>query len=127
MKRGAKDTASLADSFEKLYGEVPQDISNLRSCNSSSSNSDGGKNNSSFVPKANIAKNIPLGVVNEQSGVVNFLKRHLPSSDQKEIKGELKKTFALHTQKGGKMKKPQPKRKGKYLVSAMFNLEEGNW
>lgn len=118
MNRAGKDTASLADSFGKLYGDLPQDITNLPSC-SGSSNSDGGKNNRSFAPKAksSIAKNIPLEVVTEKSDVVDFLKRHLPPSDQKEIKPELKKTFALHKQKGGKIKKPQPKRKGKYLTA----------
>ena len=119
MNRAGKDTASLADSFEKLYGDLPQEITNLPSGSSGGGNSDGGKNNSSFVPKTNssIAKNIPLEIVTEKSDVGDFLKRHLPPSDQKEIKAELKKTFALHKQKGGKIKKPQPKRKGKYLTA----------
>jgi ribonuclease P protein subunit POP4 len=51
------------------------------------------------------------------SGVVSFLIEHLPRSDHKEIEDELKKTFPLHNQKGGKIKKPQPKRKGKYLTA----------
>ena len=110
----AKDTASVADSFEKLYGDLPSEIglnnSNISNVHSSS------VRNSSPVPNRATDKS-KLESSDKDSRLVTFLKEQLPRSDHKEVEGELKKTFPLHKQKGGKIKKPQPRRKGKYLTA----------
>jgi len=104
----SKDTNSVADSFQKLYSELPQEIGlqvsnpSLKEANITASNS---KSNL-YDPK-----------LKDKPKVVSFLKEYLPRSDHKEIEDELRKTFPLHKQKGGKIKKPQPKRKGKYLTA----------
>ena len=110
----AKDTASVADSFEKLYGDLPSEIG-LKTSNSSNAHS-GSVRNSSPVPNRATDKS-RLEVSDKDSRLVTFLKEQLPRSDHKEVEGELKKTFPLHKQKGGKIKKPQPRRKGKYLTA----------
>ena len=109
----SKDTTSVADSFQKLYGDLPVQIS-IQSSIECNPENDSTARKSPF--NQNIA-NSQSTAQEEDSEVVGFLKEHLPRSDHKEIKDELKKTFPLHKQKGGKIKKPQPKRKGKYLTA----------
>ena len=105
-----KDTDRVAESFKKLYGELPSEIIiQLPTSNSEASCTASNKSQTSKV----VNKNNP----EEESELASFLKQHLPRSDHNEIEGELKKTFPLYKQKGGKIKKPQPKRKGKYLTS----------
>ena len=105
-KQNAKDTKGLADTFQKLYSELPRELEVMSYPESNQ-------------PNVNFrtTQHLNESVSNDNLEVVSFLKKYLPRSDHKEIDGELKKTFALHKQKGGKIKKPQPKRKGKYLTS----------
>ena len=76
----------------------------------------GSVRNSSSDPNR-ITGNSKLEGGDKDSRLASFLKQQLPRSDRKEVEGELKKTFPLHKQKGGKIKKPQPRRKGKYLTA----------
>ena len=105
-KQNTKDTKGLADTFQKLYSELPRELEVMSNPEVNQLNV-----NSKTSQHSNES------VSNDNLEVVSFLKKYLPRSDHKEIDGELKKTFALHKQKGGKIKKPQPKRKGKYLTS----------
>ena len=105
-KQNTKDTKGLADTFQKLYSELPRELEVMSNPEVNQLNV-----NSKTTQHSNES------VSNDNLEVVSFLKKYLPRSDHKEIDGELKKTFALHKQKGGKIKKPQPKRKGKYLTS----------
>lgn len=109
-RKGSKDTASVAASFKKLYEELPLEIS----IPSSGSNLEKTNNK---TPSRQMVKSIPYFDDSGNSSLKTFLKEQLPRSDQKEINEELKKTFPLHKQKGAKIKKPQPKRKGKYLTA----------
>ena len=85
------NSAKIADSFEKLYSALPKDLKTPPSNSSDQTN-------------------------NEQ--LKDFLKSKLPGSDQKEIDGELRKTFNFHSQPGKKIKMAQPrKKKGKYLTA----------
>lgn len=103
-----KDTNKVANSFQKLYGELPPPI-DIKSSSPASENID------SDIKTSQSNKNALNS--ESESGVIGFLKTYLPTSDHKEIKGELKKTYPLHKQKGGKIKTPQSKRKGKYLTA----------
>ena len=105
-KQNVKDTKGLADTFQKLYSELPRELEVM-------SNPEVNQLN----VNVKTTQHSNESVSNDNLEVVSFLKKYLPRSDHKEIDGELKKTFALHKQKGGKIKKPQPKRKGKYLTS----------
>lgn len=108
LSENKKDTNSVADTFQKLYSVLPSQIDiqvpNL-----------GSKEDNSIA--SNFRSNLNDPKFEVESEVVGFLKGYLPRSDHKEIKDELKKTFPLHNQKGGKIKKPQSKRKGKYLTA----------
>ena len=106
-KQSSKDTKGLADTFQKLYSELPRELEVVVS--------NPEENQQNVNSKTTQHSN--ESVSNDNLEVVSFLKKYLPRSDHKEIDGELKKTYALHKQKGGKIKKPQPKRKGKYLTS----------
>ena len=106
-----KDSDSVAESFKKLYGELPSEI-NIQYPSSINS-----ENSCSTSNKSQTCKEVNKKYSEERSELESFLKQHLPRSDHNEIEGELKKTFPLHKQKGGKIKKTQPKRKGKYLTS----------
>ena len=101
-----KDTSNIADSFQKLYGELPLPI-DIKSSSSASENIDN---------HIKISQSNKKSFSNSESepGIIGFLKTYLPTSDHKEIKDELKKTFPLHKQKGGKIKTPQSKQKGKF-------------
>ena len=104
-----KDTDNVADSFQKLYSELPLPID----INSSSHVSE---DINSRIKTSQSNKNSHNNSESEP-GIIGFLKSYLPTSDHKEIKDELKKTFPLHKQRGGKIKTPQSKRKGKYLTA----------
>ena len=103
------ETSNIAESFQKLYGELPPPI-DIKSSNSASENIDN---------HIKISQSNKKSFSNSESepGIIGFLKTYLPTSDHKEIKDELKKTFPLHKQKGAKIKTPQSKRKGKYLTA----------
>lgn len=92
----AKNSSKLADSYDKLYAEVPTEVT--------------GQGHDSMITGKNNGELLK-----------DFLKKRLPTSDQKEIDQEFKKTFPLHKQpgKGKKIRKPQkPRRLGdKYLTS----------
>ena len=107
--KNRKDTDNVADSFQKLYGELPLPI-DIKSSSPAS------EDIHSHIKTSQSNKKIPNHSENEP-GIIGFLKTYLPTSDHKEIKDELKKTFPLHKQKGGKIKTPQSKRKGKYLTA----------
>ena len=107
----SKDTDSVADNFKKLYGSLPSEID--IQC-PSSANSDAVSTNTT---KPQINKDVIKNISASQNELECFLQKNLPRSDHKEIGDELRKTFPLYKQKGGKIKKPQPKRKGKYLTS----------
>jgi len=107
----SKDTDSVADNFKKLYGPLPPEID--IKC-PSSVNSDAVNTNST---KLQTNKDVMKNISASQNELECFLKNNLPRSDHKEIGDELRKTYPLYKQKGGKIKKPQPKRKGKYLTS----------
>lgn len=103
-----KDTDSVAENFKKLYGQLPSEI-NIQ-CPSSDAET---INTKTPITNKVLSKNNSK----EPSDLESFLQQHLPRSDHKEIGDELRKTYPLYKQKGGKIKKPQPKRKGKYLTS----------
>ena len=107
----SKDTDSVADNFKKLYGSLPPEID--IQC-ASSVNSDAVSTNTT---KPQINKDVIKNISASQNELECFLKKNLPRSDHKEIGDELRKTYPLYKQKVGKIKKPQPKRKGKYLTS----------
>ena len=104
----SKDTDSVAENFKKLYGQLPSEI-NIQ-CPSSDAET---INTKAPITNKVLSKNNSK----EPSDLESFLQQHLPRSDHKEIGDELRKTYPLYKQKGGKIKKPQPKRKGKYLTS----------
>ena len=104
----SKDTDSVAENFKKLYGQLPSEI-NIQ-CPSSDVET---INTKAPITNKVLSKNNSK----EPSDLESFLQQHLPRSDHKEIGDELRKTYPLYKQKGGKIKKPQPKRKGKYLTS----------
>ena len=108
-----KDTNNVAENFKKIYGDLPEQIGINSKINTNNENS---ATSSKLAQRVNTVKT-NLEKHEQDSELVVYLKSHLPRSDHKEIKDELKKTFALHKQKGGKIKKPQPKRKGKYLTA----------
>jgi ribonuclease P protein subunit POP4 len=85
----AKDTENFAKAYDKLFVPLPPEL--------------GG----SSEPSEECTK----------ESVIDFLKAHVPASDQKEIEDELRKNVPLSKQKDKKIKKPQPKRKGKYLTA----------
>ena len=104
-----KDTDSVADNFKRLYGPLPSEI-DIQYSTSTSVNA---VSKSTTNPRNQDCKKVD----ESQRELENFLQKHLPRSDHKEIGDELRKTFPLYKQKGGKIKKPQPKRKGKYLTA----------
>jgi hypothetical protein len=54
---------------------------------------------------------------NKVEKVKEFLRKHVPKSDQKEIDEEFKKNVPLSKQLKKKIKQAQPTRKGKYLTA----------
>lgn len=68
-----KDSAKVADAYEKLYSELPEKVTGVREAQSRS----GG------------------GAKEPRGALVSLLKEHLPPSEQKEIEDELKKTASL--------------------------------
>jgi len=94
-----KDSAKVADAYEKLYSELPEKVTGVREAQSRS----GG------------------GAKEPREALVSLLKEHLPPSEQKEIDDELKKTASLQRTRlaKAKIKKPQPKRRSskKYLTA----------
>ena len=66
-----KDSAKVADAYEKLYSELPEKVTGAQSQ---------GGGGASKEPR---------------EALVSLLKEHLPPSEQKEIEDELKKTASL--------------------------------
>jgi ribonuclease P protein subunit POP4 len=95
---GGKDSAKMADTYEKLYSELPESVTGPKP-----------------VPSCSKESN---RVVLEK-----LLKDHVPPSDQKDIDNELRKTSHLHKRKltNRKIKKAQPtkkrSKKGKYITA----------
>lgn len=84
-----KDTAQVADSYEKLYNELPTKL---------------------FKAPPNDSK--------KQLNLKQFLTKTLPASERKEIDGEFKKTLSLRKgQKVKGKKKVKRTRKGQYLTA----------
>ena len=67
-----KDSAKVADAYEKLYSELPEKVTGGREAQLH-----GG------------------GAKEPREALVSLLKEHLPPSEQKEIEDELKKTASL--------------------------------
>jgi len=93
-----KDSAKVADAYEKLYSELPENVT-------------GGQ----------AAQLRGSGANEPREALVKLLKDHLPPSEQREIDDELKKTASLQKTRlaKSKIKKPQPKRRTskKYLTA----------
>jgi hypothetical protein len=70
----------MTDAFKVLYNTIPESLT--------------GKSDS---------------VTSRDSELKNFLQTHLSSSEKNEIESEFKKTYPLHKQRVGKIKKPQPR------------------
>jgi len=85
----AKDTEILNKAYDKLFTPLPPAL--------------GGSTN----PEEE----------NKVEKVKEFLRKHVPKSDQKEIDEEFKKNVPLSKQLKKKIKQPQPTRKGKYLTA----------
>jgi hypothetical protein len=69
----------MTDAFKALYHPIPESVT--------------GKSTSATSSR--------------DSELKDFLQTHLASSEKNEIESEFKKTFPLHKQKVGKIKKPQ--------------------
>ena len=67
-----KDSAKVADTYDKLYSELPEKVTG-----SVEAQSHGG------------------GAKEPREALVSLLKEHLPPSEQKEVEDELKKTASL--------------------------------
>ena len=65
-----KDSAKVADAYEKLYSELPEKVTGAQSQSGGASKE-------------------------PREALVSLLKEHLPPSEQKEIEDELKKTASL--------------------------------
>lgn len=87
----SRDTNAIAEGHDRLYAELPDKIV------------------------------LPDGALNPSNSarpaVVKFLNTKLQSADKKEIESELKKTFPLHKQKAGKIKKAPPRKSSTYLTA----------
>ena len=97
MSERTKDIENFVKQYPKLYDKLPEHLTGQ--------------------PVENSGLSGPSGQKSGPEIVKEFLKQHVPKSDQKEIDEVFAKNLPLATQQKRKITQPQPRKKNKYLTA----------